>query len=403
MNKSKKILLIISGGIAAYKILDLVKSLVTQNFEIKTILTKTAEKFITPLSISSLSKNKIYQNKFEIGEEIEMDHIALSRWADLILIAPATANIISNIANGFSHDFVNTIILASDKKVFLAPAMNVKMWKNPATKKNVETIIKRNFSIIGPSKGLLACGEFGEGKMADINEIETTIKNYFSTKNIKLKAIVTAGPTREYIDPVRYLTNESSGLQGYHIAKKMNECGIDTKLIIGPTQIHIDDNIKIKRVISANDMFEAVKESLPVDIAVCTAAVADFKIQKNKTKIKKENFNLNLTLKPNIDILNFVSKHNKYRPKLVIGFAAETDNLIDNAKIKLKQKRCDWIIVNDITNRTIGFNSNNNEVSIIKKNNSIEKITKREKAEVASILVHKIIKNFSKNENKSIN
>lgn len=403
MNKSKKILLIISGGIAAYKILDLVKSLVTQNFEIKTILTKTAEKFITPLSVSSLSKNKIYQNKFEIGEEIEMDHIALSRWADLILIAPATANIISNIANGFSHDFVNTIILASDKKVFLAPAMNVKMWKNPATKKNVETIIKRNFSIIGPSKGLLACGEFGEGKMADINEIETTIKNYFSTKNIKLKAIVTAGPTREYIDPVRYLTNESSGLQGYHIAKKMNECGIDTKLIIGPTQIHIDDNIKIKRVISANDMFEAVKESLPVDIAVCTAAVADFKIQKNKTKIKKENFNLNLTLKPNIDILNFVSNHNKYRPKLVIGFAAETDNLIDNAKIKLKQKRCDWIIVNDITNRTIGFNSNNNEVSIIKKNNSIEKITKREKAEVASILVHKIIKNFSKNENKSIN
>tara|TARA_B100000886_G_scaffold34967_1_gene21780 strand:- start:69 stop:1280 length:1212 start_codon:yes stop_codon:yes gene_type:complete len=402
MNKSKKILLIISGGIAAYKILDLVKSLVTQNFEIKTILTKTAEKFITPLSVSSLSKNKIYQNKFEIGEEIEMDHIALSRWADLILIAPATANIISNIANGFSHDFVNTIILASDKKVFLAPAMNVKMWKNPATKKNVETIIKRNFSIIGPSKGLLACGEFGEGKMADINEIETTIKNYFSTKNIKLKAIVTAGPTREYIDPVRYLTNESSGLQGYHIAKKMNECGIDTKLIIGPTQIHIDDNIKIKRVISANDMFEAVKESLPVDIAVCTAAVADFKIQKNKTKIKKENFNLNLTLKPNIDILNFVSNHNKYRPKLVIGFAAETDNLIDNAKIKLKQKRCDWIIVNDITNRTIGFNSNNNEVSIIKKNNSIEKITKREKAEVASILVHKIIKNFSKNENKSI-
>ncbi len=403
MNKSKKILLIISGGIAAYKILDLVKSLVTQNFEIKTILTKTAEKFITPLSVSSLSKNKIYQNKFEIGEEIEMDHIALSRWADLILIAPATANIISNIANGFSHDFVNTIILASDKKVFLAPAMNVKMWKNPATKKNVETIIKRNFSIIGPSTGLLACGEFGEGKMADINEIETTIKNYFSTKNIKLKAIVTAGPTREYIDPVRYLTNESSGLQGYHIAKKMNECGIDTKLIIGPTQIHIDDNIKIKRVISANDMFEAVKESLPVDIAVCTAAVADFKMQKNKTKIKKENFNLNLTLKPNIDILNFVSNHNKYRPKLVIGFAAETDNLIDNAKIKLKQKRCDWIIVNDITNRTIGFNSNNNEVSIIKKNNSIEKITKREKAEVASILVHKIIKNFSKNENKSIN
>ncbi len=403
MNKSKKILLIISGGIAAYKILDLVKSLVTQNFEIKTILTKTAEKFITPLSVSSLSKNKIYQNKFEIGEEIEMDHIALSRWADLILIAPATANIISNIANGFSNDFVNTIILASDKKVFLAPAMNVKMWKNPATKKNVETIIKRNFSIIGPSTGLLACGEFGEGKMADINEIETTIKNYFSTKNIKLKAIVTAGPTREYIDPVRYLTNESSGLQGYHIAKKMNECGIDTELIIGPTQINIDENIKIKRVISANDMFEAVKESLPVDIAVCTAAVADFKIQKNKTKIKKENFNLNLTLKPNIDILNFVSNHNKYRPKLVIGFAAETDNLIDNAKIKLKQKRCDWIIVNDITNRTIGFNSNNNEVSIIKKNNSIEKISKREKAEVASILVHKIIKNFSKNENKSIN
>ena len=402
MEKTKKILLIITGGIAAYKILDLIRSFVSQNIEVKTILTKTAEEFVTPLSISSLSKNKVYRNQFDINEEAEMDHIALSRWADLILIAPATANIIENIANGSANDFINTIILASNKKIFLAPAMNVKMWENEATQINITKLESRNFILIGPSIGQLACGEYGEGRMASINEIEFTIKNHFN-KNKKLKALVTAGPTREYIDPVRYISNESSGLQGYQLAKKMNEAGIQTKLILGPSKIKVDQGIDIVRVTTANEMLEAVKENLPVDIAIFAAAVADFRANQKNFKIKKNNDELSIKLHENTDILKFVSTHNSLRPKLVVGFAAETNDIIKFAKDKLEKKHCDWIIANDVSDKSIGFNSHNNEVSIVQKGNDIEKITKRDKAEVASILVKKILKKFSLNENKSLN
>ena len=402
MEKTKKILLIITGGIAAYKILDLIRSFVSQNIEVKTILTKTAEEFVTPLSISSLSKNKVYRNQFDINEEAEMDHIALSRWADLILIAPATANIIENIANGSANDFINTIILASNKKIFLAPAMNVKMWENEATQINITKLESRNFILIGPSIGQLACGEYGEGRMASINEIEFTIKNHFN-KNKKLKALVTAGPTREYIDPVRYISNESSGLQGYQLAKKMNEAGIQTKLILGPSKIKVDQGIDIVRVTTANEMLEAVKENLPVDIAIFAAAVADFRTNQKDFKIKKNNDEFSIKLHENKDILKFVSTHNSLRPKLVVGFAAETNDIIKFAKDKLEKKHCDWIIANDVSDKSIGFNSHNNEVSIVQKGNDIEKITKRDKAEVASILVKKILKKFSVNENKSLN
>tara|TARA_B100000963_G_scaffold349252_1_gene358041 strand:+ start:905 stop:2113 length:1209 start_codon:yes stop_codon:yes gene_type:complete len=402
MENSKKILLIISGGIAAYKTLELIKSLVSQNFEVKTILTKTAEEFVTPLSISSLSKNKVYQNKFDLNEEMEMDHIALSRWADLIIVAPATANILEKIANGSANDFINTVILASNKKIFLVPAMNVKMWENKATQSNISKLKSRDFIFIGPSVGELACGEYGEGRMASLNEIEITIKNHFN-KNIKLKALVTAGPTREYIDPVRYISNESSGLQGYQLAKKLNESGVQTKLILGPSKIKTDENLDLKKVTTANEMFEAVKECLPVDIAIFSAAVADFKTQKRNFKIKKNNNELNIKLQENIDILKFVSTHNSLRPKLVIGFAAETNHIIKSAKIKLEQKHCDWIVANDVSDQSIGFNSINNEVSIIQKGNEIEKISKREKSEIASIIVQKILKKFSTNENQSLN
>ena len=402
MEKTKKILLIITGGIAAYKILDLIRSFVSQNIEVKTILTKTAEEFVTPLSISSLSKNKVYRNQFDINEEAEMDHITLSRWADLILIAPATANIIENIANGSANDFINTIILASNKKIFLAPAMNVKMWENEATQINITKLESRSFILIGPSIGQLACGEYGEGRMASINEIELTIKNHFN-KNKKLKALVTAGPTREYIDPVRYISNESSGLQGYQLAKKMNEAGIQTKLILGPSKIKVDQGIDIVRVTTANEMLEAVKENLPVDIAIFAAAVADFRTNQKDFKIKKNNDEFSIKLHENKDILKFVSTHNSLRPKLVVGFAAETNDIIKFAKDKLEKKHCDWIIANDVSDKSIGFNSHNNEVSIIQKDNNIEKITKRDKAEVASILVKKILKKFSVNENKSLN
>ena len=403
MNGPNKILLIISGGVAAYKTLDLIRNLTKEKYEIRTILTKTAQEFVTPLSISSLSKNKVYLNKFDINDEIEMDHIALSRWADLILIAPATANIIERVANGSADDFINTVILASNKKIFLAPAMNVKMWENKATQENISKLKKRDYSFIGPSQGMLACGEFGEGRMSNLDEIKFTIQNYLFKKKYDLKAIVTAGPTREYIDPVRYISNESSGIQGYQIAKKLNDCGIDTKLILGPTQIKIDENINVTKVTTGQEMFECVKNNLPVDIAVCTAAVSDFKTQSSDQKIKKNNQSLNLILSQNIDILNFISNHNELRPKLVIGFAAETNNLIDYAKKKLSEKHCDWIVANDVSNKTIGFNSTENEVSIIKQNNEIERISKREKSEIASILVQKILKEFSHNENKSIN
>ena len=403
MKNNKKILLIISGGIAAYKTLDLIRNLRSKNYEIKTILTKTAEEFVTPLSISSLSNNKVYLNKFDLNEEIEMDHIALSRWADLILVAPATANIIENISNGSANDFINTVILASNKKIFLAPAMNVKMWEKDATQINVEKLKKRNFSMIGPSEGLLACGEFGEGRMANVNEIEFTIDNFFIKKDINLSAVVTAGPTREYIDPVRYISNESSGLQGYYIAKKMVESGIKTKLIMGPSQIKIEDNINTIKVTTAQEMFEAVKESLPTDIAVCSAAVSDFRTDKFEQKIKKNNKDLNLKLYQNMDILSFISNHNNLRPKLVVGFAAETNNVIEYAKKKLEQKHCDWIIANDVSDKNIGFNSKNNEISIIHKNQEIEKISKREKSEIATLLVQKILKEFPINENKSLN
>ena len=403
MKDNKKILLIISGGIAAYKTLDLIRNLRSKNYEIKTILTKTAEEFVTPLSISSLSNNKVYLNKFDLNEEIEMDHIALSRWADLILVAPATANIIENISNGSANDFINTVILASNKKIFLAPAMNVKMWEKDATQINVEKLKKRNFSMIGPSEGFLACGEFGEGRMANVNEIEFTIDNFFIKKDINLSAVVTAGPTREYIDPVRYISNESSGLQGYYIAKKMVECGIKTKLIMGPSQIKIEDNISTVKVTTAQEMLEAVKESLPTDIAVCSAAVSDFRTDKFEQKIKKNNKDLNLKLYQNMDILSFISNHNNLRPKLVVGFAAETNNVIEYAKKKLEQKHCDWIIANDVSDKNIGFNSKNNEISIIRKNQEIEKISKREKSEIATLLVQKILKEFPINENKSLN
>lgn len=402
MKKSKKILLIVCGGIAAYKTLDLIRNLVKQNFEIKTILTKTAEEFITPLSIAALSKNKVYSNKFDLNQEIEMDHIALSRWADLILIMPATANIIENIARGSANDFVNTVILASNKKIFLAPAMNVKMWENDATQSNVSKLNKRGFIFIGPSIGQLACGEYGEGRMADLNEIQLSINNYFN-KNKKLKALITAGPTREYIDPIRYISNESSGLQGYQIAKKMYESGIQTKLILGPSKIKVDESLDIIRVTTADEMLEAVKNNLPVDIGIFSAAVADFRATKKEFKLKKNKSNFNINFYENTDILKFVSTHNSLRPKLVVGFAAETNNVIEHAQKKLNEKYCDWVVANDVSDKSIGFNSKSNEVSIIRKGSKIEKISKRDKSEIASILVQKILNKFPLNEDHSLN
>ena len=391
--KNKKVLLIICGGIAAYKSLEIIRLLKKNNVTIKTILTKNGSEFVTPLSITSLSQSKVYQDLFSLENESEMDHISLSRWADAILIAPATANTISKIANGNSDDLASTVILASNKKIFLAPAMNVRMWEHQSTKENIIKLQNFGYNLIGPVVGDMACGEFGEGKMSEPSEIINSLENYFRDlkKNNKLKAIVTAGPTNEYIDPVRFISNKSSGKQGYEIAKSLSKRGFDTTLISGPTHLEIDEDINLIRVETAEEMFQATLTNLPADVAVFSAAVSDYKVkEKSEIKIKKQD-NLNLNLEKNVDILNYVSNHNSLRPGLVIGFAAETNNLESYAIKKLNEKNCDWIIANDVSKSNIGFDSDFNEVSIFYKNNKSDKISYKPKSEISDEIVEKII------------
>ena len=394
---NKKILLIICGGIAAYKSLEIIRLLKKNNVIIKTILTKSGAEFVTPLSITSLSQSKVYQDLFSIENEAEMDHISLSRWADLILIAPATANTISKLANGNSDDLASTVALASNKKIFIAPAMNVRMWDHRSTKDNIAKLKTYDYKLIGPRIGDMACGEYGEGKMSEPIEIVKELESYFKNlkKNNKLKAIVTAGPTNEYIDPIRFITNKSSGKQGYEIAKSLSKKGFDTTLISGPTNLEINNDINLIKVETAEEMFQATLNSLPADVAVFSAAVGDYKVKKtSKEKIKKVD-NLNLELEKNVDILNYISNHNSLRPKLVIGFAAETNNLEKYANKKLNEKNCDWIIANDVSNKKIGFNSDFNEVSIFYKSNNTEKLKYKHKSEISDEVVEKIINHLN--------
>ncbi len=394
---NKKILIIICGGIAAYKSLEVIRLLKRNGVTIKTILTKRGAEFVTPLSITSLSQSKVYQDLFSMENELEMDHISLSRWADAILVAPATANTISKLANGNSDDLASTVALASNKKIFIAPAMNVRMWDHQSTKQNIAKLKTYKYELIGPEIGDMACGEYGEGKMSEPIKIVDQLKNYFKSlkKNKKLKAIVTAGPTNEYIDPVRFITNKSSGKQGYEIAKSLCSKGFDTTLISGPTSLEINENVNLIKVETAEEMFQATFNSLPADVAIFSAAVSDYKVKNAfKEKIKKKD-NHNLELEKNVDILNCVSNHNSLRPKLVIGFAAETNNLEKFANEKLNEKNCDWIIANDVSNKKIGFNSDFNEVSIFYKNKNSEKLKYKPKAEISDEVVEKIINHLN--------
>jgi len=392
---NKKILFIICGGISAYKSLEIIRLFKKNNAEIKTILTKSAKEFVTPLSIASLSQGKVYDDLFNVDNESEMNHIALSRWADVIIVAPATANTISKLSQGVSEDLASTVILASNKKIFLAPAMNVRMWEHKSTKDNLEKLKSYGYNFIGPVIGDMACGEFGEGKMSDPLEIFSEINNFLSNqiKNKKIKALVTAGPTNEYIDPVRFITNKSSGKQGYEVAKSLFRRGFDTTLISGPTNLNIDENINLIKVETAEEMFKATQKNLPTDIAIFSAAVSDFKInKKNQNKIKKQE-NLTINLEKNIDILNYVSNHNSMRPNLVIGFAAETNDLDKNAISKLTNKNCDWIIANDISKKNSGFDSDYNEVTIHYKDSKIkkEKLSLKKKSEISEEIVDRIV------------
>ena len=389
----KKILYIICGGISAYKSLETIRLFKKNGAQIKTILTNSAKEFITPLSVASLSQGKVYSDIFSVENETEMDHIALSRWADVILIAPATANTISKLAQGTTDDLASTVVLASNKEIYLAPAMNVRMWEHQSTKQNLKKLISYGYKLIGPEIGEMACGEYGEGKMSEPDKISNEINNYFLNlkKNKNLKALVTAGPTNEYIDPVRFITNKSSGKQGYEIAKSLSKRGFDTTLISGPTNLKIPDDIKLIQVETADEMLFETQKNLPANVAVFSAAVADFKINKKfKKKIKKQD-SLNLNFEKNVDILNYVSKHNSMRPDLVIGFAAETDNIESNAEKKLNNKNCDWIIANDVSKKKIGFNSDFNEVTIYYNDKNKEKLSYKKKSEISDEIVDRII------------
>ena len=392
---TKKILFVICGGVSAYKSLETIRLFRKNNAEIKTIVTKSAKEFVTPLSIASLSQGKVYDDLFSVENETEMDHIALSRWADVIVVTPATANTISKLSQGSTEDLASTVVLASNKQVFLAPAMNVRMWQHQSTRDNLKTLKRYGYKFIGPVIGDMACGEYGEGKMSEPSDILNEILNFLSSqsKGKGIKALVTAGPTNEYIDPVRFLTNKSSGKQGYEIAKSLSRRGFDTTLISGPTNLQIDEGINLIKVETTEEMFKATQKSLPTDIAVFTAAVADYKInQKSPNKLKKQE-SYNIKLEQNIDILNYVSNHNSMRPKLVIGFAAETHDLDKNAKIKLRNKNCDWIIVNDVSKKNIGFESDYNEVNIHYKNNpnKKEKLSLKKKSEISEEIVDRIV------------
>ena len=395
--KDKKILIVICGGISAYKSLEFIRALRKNQAEIKTIITKSAKEFVTPLSITSLSQGKVYEDLFNPENEAEMDHISLSRWADLIVVVPATANTLSKLSNGTCDDLASTVILASNKKIFLVPAMNVRMWEHPSNQKNLNNLKEYGYKVIGPEIGDMACGEYGSGKMTEPSEIFKYVENYFKQlrRNNNLKALVTAGPTREYLDPVRYITNKSSGKQGYELAKSFRDKGFDTTLISGKTNLKPVEGIKYIEIETADEMLKETLNNLPVDVAVFSAAVADYKAKNySKEKIKKsDQENINLT--KNVDIISYVSKHNSLRPKLTIGFAAETENVDENAKKKLSEKNCDWIIANDVSNEEIGFDSKYNQVKIFYKNNSDEYIEKMSKSLIAEEIVDRVIKNFN--------
>ena len=401
--KNKKILIIIGGGIAAYKSLDLIRLLIKSNNVVKTILTKSGKEFVTPLSISTLTNDKTFEDIFDKRSNNEIDHISLSRWADIIIVLPTTANFMSKLSIGKAEDLATTVILASDKDILLVPAMNVRMWVHKATQKNFKILQDYGYLFLGPEKGEMACGEYGEGKMSSPRQIFAYLKNYFNKRDIvnkrNLKAIVTAGPTREYVDPVRYISNESSGKQGYEIALALSRRGIKTKLITGPSNLVHQQEIKSKKIFTADEMFAEVKRSLPVDVAVCAAAVSDFKpVKKNKNKIKKDQGSRRyIELEKNIDILEYLGKNNRYRPKLVVGFSAETEKLSKNSLLKMRKKNCDLIVANNVSKKDLGFNSDYNEVSIFDSNGNIKLIKKNKKSIIASkiadIILDKLLMN----------
>ncbi|MEJ5218343.1 bifunctional phosphopantothenoylcysteine decarboxylase/phosphopantothenate--cysteine ligase CoaBC [Cognatishimia sp. D5M38] len=368
MLDNKRILLIISGGIAAYKSLDLIRQLRKAGAWVTPVMTGSAREFVTPLSVSALAEEKVYQDLFDLTDEAEMGHIELSRSADLIVVAPATANLMAKMAQGLADDLASTLLLATDTQVLVAPAMNVRMWDHPATQRNIATLRADGVSFVGPNEGEMACGEFGPGRMSEPHEIVSAIQAEFEEGPLTGRRIlVTSGPTHEPIDPVRYIANRSSGAQGTAIARALTALGAEVVFVTGPADAARPDRARIVEVETAQEMLEAVEGVMPVDAAVFAAAVADWRVDgASDSKIKKQAGALpTLGFKENPDILATVSQLKQGRPDLVVGFAAETDDVIAHATAKRDRKGCDWIVANDVSPETGIMGGSENAVTLI--------------------------------------
>ena len=366
----KRILLIIGGGIAAYKSLDLIRRLRERGASVKAILTKAGEEFVTPLSVSSLTGDKVYRDLFDLTDEAEMGHIQLSRDGELLVVAPATADLLAKMTHGLANDLASTAILATDKPVLVAPAMNVRMWQHPATQRNMETLKADGVRFVGPNDGDMACGEFGPGRMAEPLEIVTAVEQHFAVNPGPLTGkhvVVTSGPTHEPIDPVRYIANRSSGKQGMAIACALRDLGASVTLISGPTNLADPKGVETIHIESARELLNAATNALPADAVICTAAVADFRVDgEADQKIKKTKDGVpTLSLVENPDILKTISQMTNGRPRLVIGFAAETETVVDYASAKRLRKGCDWIVANDVSEGTGIMGGDHNKVHLI--------------------------------------
>jgi phosphopantothenoylcysteine decarboxylase/phosphopantothenate--cysteine ligase len=392
MLHGRRILLIISGGIAAYKCLDLIRQLRASGAAVRCVLTKSATEFVTPLSVSALSGDKVYGDLFSLTDEHEMGHIQLSRDADLLVVAPATANILARMAQGIANDLATTALLATDKPVMVAPSMNVRMWDHDATRANMAILWSRNVTVLGPDSGDMACGEYGEGRMVEPADIVSAIEQKFADQG-RLKgqrALVTSGPTHEPVDPVRYIANRSSGKQGHAIAAAMARMGAETTLVTGPTQELDPPGVAVIHIETAQQMLEACQSALPADVAVCAAAVSDWRpASAGDQKIKKNGAPPNLALAENPDILKAISQAGNERPRLVIGFAAETGDVIEKAKPKREAKGCDWIVANDVAPGTETFGGSDNTVHLITADN-VESWPRMSKQAVADQLATRI-------------
>ena len=395
MLREKRILLVVTGGIAAFKSLDLVRQIRSAGGNVRAILTQSATEFVTPLSLQALTEDKVYSDIFSLTDESEMGHIQLSRKADLIVVAPATANFMAKMRAGISDDLASTVVLATDKPIIVAPAMNVRMWDKVATQENISVLKDRGIQFVGPNDGEMACGEYGLGRMSEPSEIINAIQLVLRpNRPLRGKtALVTAGPTWEPIDPVRFIANRSSGKQGYAIAEELAAAGAETTLVTGPTNLTRPRGMRVLEIETADEMLTRCIECLPANIAVCSAAVADWKVaDKSNQKIKKRSKTGQeaIRLKQNPDILKTISNAGNNRPDLVIGFAAETEDILSNGIRKLKEKSCDWILANDVGAGTQTFGGDSNTIHFISKDEP-ETWPVMKKSEVAQHLTKKII------------